>query len=150
MPHSFNKIWIHAIWSIKNRAPLLTVKVEEKIYQIMRDQFAEMGCTVLIINGAADHVHFLFVLNPQKSVAEVIKHVKGVSSHHINYHNLIPQKFAWQTGYAAYSVSQSVVENVFQYIHQQKEHHRKKSFGEEYNAFLRVHGFETTGQNENR
>ena len=141
MPHSFNKIWIHAIWSTKERVPLLMEEVEANVYQFMKEQFAEMGCPVRIINGAPDHVHCLFLLNPQKSVAEAIKHVKGTSSHHINYHNLMPQKFAWQTGYAAYSVSESVADNVFAYIQNQKEHHRKKSFEQECNAFLKLHGF---------
>lgn len=89
-----------------------------------------------------DHIHCLFLLNPQKSIAEVIKQIKGSSSHLINQSNLISDKFSWQTGYAAYSVSESVLEKVFLYIKNQKAHHRKKSFQQEYDEFIKLYGFE--------
>jgi putative transposase len=142
MPHSFNKIWIHAIWSTKERLPLIHLRVEEKIHQFINLQLREQGCPVRIINGMPDHIHCLFLLNPQKSIAEVVKQIKGSSSHYINQNNLITDKFAWQTGYAAYSVSESVVDKVFQYIKNQKQHHTKKTFQQEYDAFLKIYGLE--------
>ena len=108
MPHSFNKIWIHAVWSTKERLPLIRSNVEKKIHDHICSQFIEAGCYVRIVNGMPDHIHSLFMLNPQKSISEIIKHVKGGSSHWINEHDVIREKFAWQTGYAAYSVSESV------------------------------------------
>src|SRR4051812_43847737 len=108
MPHSYNKIWIHAIWSTKERIPLIHHGIEQKLYQFLSDQLRELGCPVRIINGMPDHIHCLFLLSPQKSIADVIKQIKGSSSHYINQGNLIKEKFAWQTGYAAYSVSESV------------------------------------------
>ncbi|HYK77270.1 MAG TPA: IS200/IS605 family transposase [Daejeonella sp.] len=142
MPHSFNKIWIHAIWATKERMPLIKPNVELKIHQILNQQLHDIGCPVRIINGMPDHIHCLFLLNPQKSIAEVIKQIKGSSSHLINQSNLISDKFSWQTGYAAYSVSESVLEKVFLYIKNQKAHHRKKSFQQEYDEFLKLYGFE--------
>lgn len=141
MPHSFNKIWIHAIWATKNRVPLIVAQSERQIHDYMRTQFIEIGCPVRIINGMPDHVHCLFLLSPQKSIAEVIKQIKGSTSHHINEQNIVPEKFAWQTGYAAYSVSESAVEKVFEYIRNQKQHHAKKTFQQEYNEFLELYGF---------
>ncbi len=85
-----------------------------------------------------DHVHCLFLLSPQKTIAEIIKQVKGSTSHFINEQNLIPDKFAWQTGYAAYSVSQSVLEKVVEYIRNQKQHHSKKTFHQEYDEFIKL------------
>ena len=126
MPHSFNKIWIHAIWATKERMPLIQPNIEQKTYQFISDQLREQGCPVRIINGMPDHIHSLFLLNPQKSIADVIKQIKGSSSHFINQNNLLDKKFAWQTGYASYSVSESVVEKVYQYIKNQKSHHLKK------------------------
>ena len=82
-----------------------------------------------------DHIHCLFMLNPKKSITEVIKQIKGSSSRYINQNNLINDNFAWQVGYAAYSVSESVVDKVFQYIQNQKQHHAKKTFQEEYEGF---------------
>ncbi|MDT8418739.1 MAG: IS200/IS605 family transposase [Lutibacter sp.] len=141
MPHSFNKIWIHAIWATKYRTPFISKNVESKIHYFMSEQLREMGCPVRIINGMPDHIHCLFLLSPQKSISEVIKQIKGSSSHFINQNNLIAEKFAWQTGYAAYSVSESGKERVFQYIQNQKKHHHKKTFQEEYNDFLQLYGF---------
>lgn len=140
MSHSFNKIWIHAIWATKERMPLISTAIEKKVHKFISKQLREQGCPVRIINGMPDHVHCMFLLSPQKSIAEVIKQIKGSSSHYINQNNLTSEKFSWQTGYAAYSVSESVVEKVFQYIDNQKEHHQKKSFQEEYEAFLKLYG----------
>ncbi|HNP17733.1 MAG TPA: IS200/IS605 family transposase [Fulvivirga sp.] len=140
MPHSYNKIWIHAIWATKERMPFISKNVESKVYDFMKQQLIDLGCPVRIINGMPDHVHCLFLLNPQKAIADVIKQVKGSSSHFINEQNLIEDKFAWQTGYASYSVSESVVEKVFQYIRNQKAHHAKKTFQEEHDSFLKLHG----------
>ncbi len=142
MPHSFNKIWIHAIWSTKDRHPFIHSNVEHKIYHFISEQFREQGCPVNIINGMPDHVHCLFLLSPQKSIAEVIKQIKGSSSHYINQNNLIIDKFSWQTGYAAYSVSESVVDKVHNYIHNQKQHHAKKTFQQEYDEFIKLYGLD--------
>ncbi|WP_100629434.1 IS200/IS605 family transposase [Algoriphagus formosus] len=140
MPHSFNKIWIHAIWATKERTPLISTAIEKKVYNFILAQFRELGCPVRIINGMPDHVHCLFLLSPQKSIAEVVKQIKGSSSHYINQNNLISEKFAWQTGYAAYSVSESVVDKVYQYINSQKQHHQKKTFAQEHEEFLKLYG----------
>ena len=142
MSHSYHKIWIHAIWSTKERLPLIHSDAEAKIHHYITEQFRESGCPVRIINGMPDHIHCLFLLNPQKSIAEVIKQIKGSSSHHINHNNLVLEKFSWQTGYAAYSVSESVVEKVFEYIKNQKVHHHKKTFQEEYDEFLKFYKVE--------
>ena len=88
-----------------------------------------------------DHLHCLFLLSPQTSINDVIKQIKGSSSYYINQNNLMIEKFAWQTGYAAYSVSESVIERVFQYIKNQKTHHQKKTFDQEYEDFLKLYGF---------
>ena len=138
MSHSYNKIWIHAIWATKDRMPLINSNVEKKLHQFMSEQFRSQESPVRIINGMPDHVHCLFLINPNKPIVEVIKQVKGSSSHFINQNNLIKEKFSWQTGYAAYSVSQSVVEKVFVYIQNQKSHHQKKTFQNEYDEFIRL------------
>lgn len=140
MSHSFYKIWIHAIWSTKERRPLIDSNLEKKLYPFISEQLKGMGCPMSIINGMPDHIHCLFRLNPQKSIADVIKQIKGSSSHYINQNNLIEEKFAWQTGYAAFSVSESGVSRVFQYIKNQKEHHQKMSFQQEYDEFLKLYG----------
>lgn len=142
MPHSFNKIWIHAIWATKERMPLIHQNIEQKVYQYISEQLREQGCPVRIVNGMPDHVHCLFLLSPQKSISEVIKQIKGSSSHFINQNNFIAEKFAWQTGYAAFSVSESIVEKVFEYIKNQKSHHQKRTCQQEYEEFLKLYRLE--------
>lgn len=131
MSHSFNKVWIHAIWSTKNRMPLISDSLEAKLYPMMKNEFQELECPLLIINGWTDHVHCLFLLNSKKSIAEILKQIKGSSSHFVNGQNLISEKFSWQVGYAAFSVSESVKSKVFNYIQNQKEHHQSKDFQQE-------------------
>ena len=140
MPHSYNRIWIHAISATKNRYPLIDPAVETEIYQHMKEQLVETGCPVRIINGMPDHIHLLFLLNPKLAVIDITQKVKGNTSHWINQIDLIEEKFAWQTGYAAYSVSDSQVEKVYQYILNQKQHHAKKSFPTEFNELAISHG----------
>lgn len=140
MPHSFNRIWIHAIWSTKERMPLITGAVEKTVYEFLSTQLREQGCPVRIINGMPDHVHCLFLLSPKKSISEIIKQIKGSSSYYINQNNLGFSKFSWQTGYAAYSVSESVVDTVFNYIRNQKQHHRKNTFEQEFTKFSKLYG----------
>ena len=144
MPHSFNKIWIHAIGATKERVPLIDQTIERNVYAYIAEELRELGCPVRIINGMPDHIHCLFLLNPQKSIAEVIKQIKGTSSHYINQKEELSVKFAWQTGYAAYSVSESVVEKVYHYIHNQKQHHANKTFQQEYDEFIKVYGLDNT------
>lgn len=143
MPHSYNKIWIHAIWSTKKRLPLIHANIEKKIFDCVKSQFIDMGCPVRIINGMPDHIHCMILLNPQKSIAEVIKQVKGGSSHYINSENLLREKFAWQTGYAAFSISESVMDKVFNYIKNQKKHHAKRTFESEFSDYLNIHQIKT-------
>lgn len=142
MSHSFNKIWIHAIWSTKERAHLINANIEGQIHQYLKSELESMGCKVSIINGMPDHIHCLFLLNRQKSIAEVIKQIKGTSSHFINQNNLTEDKFSWQTGYAAYSVSESVMQKVYHYIKNQKAHHAQKSFNQEFDVFLKLNGLQ--------
>lgn len=139
MSHSYNKIWIHAVWSTKERLPIIKPEIETVIFAFISNQFKESGCPVRIINGMPDHIHCLFLLNPQKSISEVIKQIKGSSSHFINKENLIKEKFSWQTGYSAFSVSESAVDKVYKYITNQKQHHQKRTFQKEYEEFLELH-----------
>jgi REP element-mobilizing transposase RayT len=123
MSHSYNNVWIHAIWGTKFRQPLILPEIENKVYAFMQDQFIQLNCPVKAINGIQDHVHCLFVLDLKRSVAETIKQVKGSTAYYVNQQNLVPGKFAWQTGYAAYSVSISGLKKVEKYIRNQKHHH---------------------------
>lgn len=142
MSHSYLKIWVHAICATKNRLPLITPGIETALHAHMRKEFSECGCIIKAINGMPDHVHCLFLLNAQKSVSDIIKQVKGSTSHWANQQDIISEKFAWQTGYGAYSVSESQLNKVFEYINNQKAHHAKTTFLKEYEDFIKLHKLE--------
>ncbi len=139
MSHSFYKIWVHSIWAVKDRQNLILPRFEDQIYNYIRQQFLEIQCPVRIINGMPDHIHCLFLQNPKMAITDIIKQVKGSSSHFINQNQFLPGKFSWQSGSAVYSVSESIVDKVFEYIRGQKEHHRKLSFQEEFDKFIKFH-----------
>jgi REP element-mobilizing transposase RayT len=135
------KIWIHAVFGTKDREPLIHQNIEAKLHEhIQRHLEDDFGCKVRIINGVVEHIHILFLLNPNYSIKDLLKNIKGESSHWVNQQNLLKVKFAWQVGYGAFSVSESNVNDVEQYIRNQKEHHRKKTFTEEFDEFMKKHG----------
>lgn len=148
MAHSKSKIWIHLIFVTKHREPLITPAVEYFIHETLRQQLLSLNCPLEAINGMSEHIHLLFMLNPQKALSEVVKHVKGGSSYAINKSNRLPCKFTWATGYAAFSVSESGVSAVKKYIQRQKVHHKKRTFEVEYQEFIRLHDLEL-GEDEN-
>ncbi len=135
------KIWIHLIWSTKNRATLLDKEIRPKLFSHIRDNARAKEIHLDFINGYVDHVHALVSFGADQSVAKVAQLLKGESSHWANQQQLTTRKLEWQDEYIAVSVSESAVETVREYIKNQEEHHRKKSFGEEYDEFLREYGF---------
>jgi len=141
MAHSFSRLWIHAIWSTKDRLPMLKKPIRAAIIEHIRQQFEELGCDVRIVNGTPDHLHALFLLSNDRSLAEVMKAVKGESSHWVNHQDLIEGKFSWQIGYGGFSVSESMINKVQDYILKQEEHHKKMTFYEEYRRLLEKYGF---------
>ncbi len=120
MSHSFYNVWIHAVFATKDRQELITLDLEEDLYPFLYAEFKELGCKLKIVNGLSDHIHCLFMLNAQKSYAEVMKQIKGASSYYINHQNLINEKFSWQKGYAVFSVSNSDVDTTYDFIKKQK------------------------------
>lgn len=143
MPNSKNKHWFHAIWTTKHRLPLISPShIEQEIYFYMKKEFEALGCQVSIINGMPDHVHCLFLNNPHKTVPEVLKQVKGSTSHHINQQEITEERFAWQSGFGSFSVSESQLDKVYQYIKNQKARHQSLSYAEEWQDFMRAHGLD--------
>jgi REP element-mobilizing transposase RayT len=141
MSHSLTKIWIHAVFGTKEREGLIGSNFKKALYaHIMSHLVESFGCRVRIINGTGDHVHVLFLLDPNHALKDILQNIKGESSHWINQQNLLQGKFAWQTGYGAFSVSESVVKDVERYIKNQKNHHLKMTFKEEYERLMKKHG----------
>lgn len=139
MSQSFTKLWIHVIWATKNRQDLIDFSIEKTLYDYIWQELTELGCPVRIINGMPDHVHVLFLQNPQKTITDIVKQIKGSSSHFMNRGEFILEKFAWQTGFGAFSVSESQLDAVFNYIKNQKQHHFKKNGQDEFDDFVKLH-----------
>jgi putative transposase len=141
MSHSYTKIWIHLIFGTKNRNTLIKYEFEKDLYShIIEHVKSDFDTKIKIINGTSDHIHILMLLNPNYSVSEITKNIKGESSHWINSNDFTKIKFAWQTGYGAFSVSESQINAVENYIKNQKEHHKKITFREEYELFMKKYG----------
>ena len=135
MAHTSGNILLHFIFSTKDRRPLINPDFSADLFAYLGGIVREMNGTALIINGTADHVHMLLRVRPVHSSSEIARVVKANSSRWM--HEKWDSKFAWQTGYGVFSVSESNVAAVTRYIAGQEEHHRKHSFQEEFVAFLK-------------
>ena len=134
------KIWIHLVWATKNRAPVLTKDIREIIFKHIKENGKKKNIHVDFVNGHCDHVHCLVSLNAEQTIAKVVQLLKGESSYWANKNNLCEEKLVWQDEYFAVSVSESGVDRVREYIKNQEEHHRNKTFGEEYDEFIKKYG----------
>jgi len=137
MPQSLAKIYIHAVFSTKNRQPILADPWREELFQVLGGIANNLGCQSMIVGGMPDHVHVLFVLGRTLALADALRTIKSNSSAWVNESRKVATPFHWQDGYAAFSVSQSNVETVCEYIRRQPEHHAKQSFADELKEWLR-------------
>ena len=140
MSHVYTKLWTHAVFSTKAGKPWLVPPVDSRLHNFIHEHLLELGCPSRIINGMPDHIHLLFLQNPSRSVAEIVRKVKGSSTYWINQNKLLPQRFSWQKGYAAFAVSESQVQRVFDYIRNQKSHHAHETFAREFAHLVELHG----------
>ena len=142
----FIKIWIHLIWSTKNRQSFLKKDLKSKVISHIKENAKDKNIYIDFINGDVDHIHALISLKSDQTIAKVAHLLKGESSHWINQNELTEKEFAWQEEYIPASVSHSAIDKVREYIKNQEEHHRKKSFVEEYQAFINKYGFKIIGK----
>lgn len=141
--HSYSKCWLHLIWGTLNRERLLNEREVRKQISNYLYEYAETKKIFMKINYVnSEHVHALIDLPTNYAIENAIQLIKGSSSHWINQNNLLKTKFSWGRGYGAFSVSESNLEKVVNYISNQEEHHRKKTFQEEYQKFIKAYGLE--------
>jgi REP element-mobilizing transposase RayT len=142
MANTFSSLNYHLVFSTKNREPWLTDEVRARLWPYLGGIARENKMKALQIGGVADHVHVLVSIPPALAVSKAVQLLKGGSSHWLK--ETFPElaAFSWQDGYGVFSVSQSQLRTVERYIEGQEEHHRLKSFAEEYRAFLTRHGIE--------
>lgn len=139
---TYTQLYYHIVFSTKHRRPWLTPDLEEHLYPYLGGTIRDEAGSALIVNGVADHLHILARLRQDRALSDIVRSIKANSSGWI--HREFPQlaDFAWQEGYAAFTVSASQKERVRQYVQDQKTHHLKLSFKEELIAFLIAHEIE--------
>ena len=142
MPQSLASILVHLIFSTKHREPLIKVEIEPELYAYMATVFRGCDSPMLSIGGDRDHIHSLFVLSRTWTVAEVVEEVKKRSSKWLKTKGRFLHSFQWQSGYGAFSIGQSNVTALKRYIAGQKEHHKRRSFQDEFRSLLKKYHVE--------
>jgi putative transposase len=138
----FVKVYIHFVWSTKNRYPYLNSKeLRLKVWNHMRENARKKGIFIDFVGGHIDHCHCLVSLGVDQTIQKVVQLIKGESSHWINQEGLTKEKFDWQDEYFAVSVSESMIDIVRNYIKNQEAHHQKKTFKDEVEEFVAKFGF---------
>jgi REP element-mobilizing transposase RayT len=137
MPYS--KVMIHFIWATKNRGPIITKELKPLLLRHIKENSVAKEIFIDSLNCVEDHIHLLISLGTEQTISKVAMLIKGESSFWVNKQKLINCKFEWQDEYIALSVSESGIQKVRAYIRNQEEHHRKKTFQEEYDEFLKLH-----------
>ena len=139
------RIWIHLIWSTKNRRKLITKEFKPLLLEHLRTNAIEKDIYIDFINCVEEHCHLTVSLGAEQSISDICRLLKGESSHWVNKNKLLNTKFEWQDEYIAVSVSESQINRVRDYIKNQEVHHRKMTFQEEYDLFIEKYGFKKLG-----
>ena len=137
----YTKVLIHFIWATKNREHLISKELKALLLHHIKDNSIKKGIFIDTINCVSNHIHLLISLGTEITIAKTAMLIKGESSFWVNKQKLIKSKFEWQDEYIALSVSYSAIDKVRAYILNQEAHHKKKTFAEEYEEFLKAHEF---------
>ena len=140
MGQSLSKLYVHLTFGTKGRYPFIKHSVEVRLHEYIAGTLKKYDSPAIIINSVFDHIHILFCLSKNYALAKVIEELKKSSSKWMKEIDDENTKFSWQIGYGAFSVSESMVKEVENYIKAQKEHHKKISFKEEYDLILKKYG----------
>lgn len=136
------RVWIHFVWSTKDREPFLKDEIRLTVFEHIRENAREKAIYIDFINGYVDHVHCLISLGTDQTIEKIMQLIKGESSFWINKNGLCKTKFGWHDEYFAVSVSETNVKGVRKYIANQEEHHRSNSFEDEFEGFMKRAGFQ--------
>lgn len=142
MANTFTQIHIQAVFTVQDKSCIIGLHWEEELYKYIAGIIRNNGHKLLAINGMPDHIHVFFGMKPDQSLSGLMQDIKGDSSKWINNKKFIQGRFSWQEGFGGFSYNKSSVNNVIEYIKNQKIHHRKTTFIEEYHAFLKKFGIE--------
>jgi REP element-mobilizing transposase RayT len=136
MANTYTQIHLQLVFVAKFREQLINPSWKNRLYKFITGIVQHNGHKLIIINGVPDHIHMLIGMRPSQSLSELMQDIKRDSSAWINKNKLVKGRFAWQEGYAAFSYSKSELQNVINYINSQEEHHKHRTFKEEYIELL--------------
>lgn len=136
MANTYTQIHLHIIFAVKYRDSVIQTSWKDELYKYITGIIQERKHKLIIINGMPDHIHILIGMHPTQSIADLLQDIKGNSSTWINKRKLVRGKFEWQEGYGVFSYGKSQIKEVIKYIESQEEHHRHRTFREEYLNFL--------------
>jgi REP element-mobilizing transposase RayT len=139
---TFSQIYIQLVFAVKGRNALIQPAWEAELHKYITGIITNKGQKLIAINGMPDHVHILIGMKPACYLADLVREIKKSSGNYVKEKGFTQHNFEWQSGYGAFSYSHSALGNVIEYINNQKEHHRKKTFTEEYVEFLEKFGVE--------
>ena len=142
---SYERVWVHAVWGTKSREHVLTKELRPRVLCHIRENAKQKEIYIDRLNGHSDHLHCLFGLNADMTIAKTLQLIKGESAYWMNKERITPVKFEWANEYYAVSVSESALEDVRAYIDNQEEHHKKRTYTEEVEEFLRKYNFSRHG-----
>ena len=142
MPQSLSRIYLHIVFHIKTTSPQIDESHLERVHSYIGQLVNSTGCSVIRVGGIGDHVHVLCLLSRNETVSHLVEEIKRNSSRWIKTLGQEYECFAWQGGYAVFSVSESLINKTIEYVINQKEHHKKLSFNEEYIQFLKLYNID--------
>jgi putative transposase len=134
---TFSQIYLQLVFAVKGRQSLISQKWEDELFKYITGIVQNKGQKLMAINGMPDHIHLLIGMKPSCRLSDLVREIKKSSNAWINEQGFIKGKFEWQEGYGAFSYSKSAIDQVAKYVMNQKEHHKKSSFREEYVDFLK-------------
>ncbi|WP_026707903.1 IS200/IS605 family transposase [Flavobacterium frigidarium] len=146
MANTYTQLYIHIVFAVKGRQNLISKIWKNELYKYITGIVINEGQKLIAINGMPDHIHILVGSKANKALSDLVRDIKANSSRFINEKKWINGKFEWQTGFGAFSYSYSQLTNVINYIQNQEEHHKKKTFKEEYVDFLKAFDIDYNNQ----
>lgn len=138
MANTYSQLYVQIVFAVKGRQNLISKNNKDEIYKYITGIITNHKQKLIVINGMPDHIHILVGIKPDISLSDLVRDIKSNSSKFINEQKWINGKFEWQTGFGAFSYGHSQLANVIKYIENQEEHHKTKTFEEEYIAFLKL------------
>lgn len=137
MAGTYSQIYLQIVFAVNGRANLLQNPWREEVFKYIAGIIKGKNQKSIIVNGVANHVHVFVGIKPSITISDLVRDMKNNSSNFINDHNFVKGRFSWQEGYGSFSYSHSQINQVYQYIQNQEQHHRKRTFKEEYLDFLK-------------